>query len=116
MSRGYNSEVVLDLLYKETLNLSNQRSINSDHLEFFKHSDISKAGWGKWSQVKRVMQYKYTRTEASKICYTNTLQIQKGLNSPFANGKLSSISFFSKNGVTRILLMIQNAKEIRDFF
>ena len=42
--------------------------------------------------------YKYTRTEGSKIYDTYILQIQKGSNSPCANGQSSGISLFGKNG------------------
>ena len=41
---------------------------------------------------------KYTRTDGSKICNTNVLQIQKRSSSPCTKGKSSSISLFSKSG------------------
>ena len=60
--------------------------------------------------------YKYSRTEARKIYDIYIQQIQKGCSSPCANGKSSCISLSGKNEGTRNLLMIQEAKEIWEFY
>ena len=41
--------------------------------------------------------HKYTKTDDSKLCNTNILQMQKESSSPCANRQLSSISLTSKN-------------------